>query len=140
MEQSNRGAGRYNGGIIGLVRILKEHDRALEYDLMTRTGRTLNEYLSMGASGKVALISFIQHLPPDSALNKSINPKDEFGAWYSTMKTNAILADMYDAFVAAHSKKGRQVKPYPRPVERRGLGRGAIPISEFWDWWHSKEE
>ena len=126
------------GGIISLVRIIKEHDRALEYDLMTRTGRTLEEYMDMGAAGKVALISFIQNLPQDSALNRSQNPKDEFGEWYSTVKTNAILADLFDAFVAANSKKGRQAKPYPRPRERRGIGKGAIPISEFWDWWYKE--
>lgn len=106
---------------------------------MTRTGRTLDEYLNMGAAGKVALISFIQHLPPDSALNQSMNPKDEYGAWLTTMKTNAILADLYDAFISAHTKKGRQIKPYPRPRDKRNLGKGAIPISEFWEWWHSKE-
>ena len=139
MEQINDRSGSDCGGIIGLVRILRKHDRALEYDLMTRTGRTINEYLRLGAAGKVALISFIRYLPPDSALYQDMNPKDEFGAWYSTMKTNAILADIYDVFVAANTRKGKQVKTYPRPVEKRGLGKDAIPISEFWDWWNKKE-
>ena len=46
---------------------------------MTRTGRTLEEYMDMGAAGKVALISFIENLPIDSALDHAINPKDEYG-------------------------------------------------------------
>ena len=107
---------------------------------MTRTGRTLSEYMSMGAAGKVALISFIQHLPPDSALNRAMNPKEEFGEWYTTFKTNAILADIFDAFVMANTRKGCKATTYPRPKEKQKVGKGAIPISEFWDWWNGKEK
>ena len=139
MVQRIREARRRRGGIIGLVRIIREHDRALEYDLMTRTGRTLGEYLNMGATGLVALISFVENLPIDSALGKSIYPKDEFGEWHRTLKTNAILADIYDVLVAANTKKGHRPKPYPRPQDNKNIiGSGAIPISEFWDWWNGE--
>lgn len=131
--------GCVRGGILDLVRLLRDHDRAIEYDLMTRTGRTLDEMMSMGAAGMVALVSFINHLPPDSALNRSINPKDDVGEWYTTMKTNVILADMFDAFVTSRTKKGRKPKAYPRPKNRRGIGKGAIPIKDFWNWWNKKE-
>ena len=67
---------------------------------MTRTGRTLTEYMDMGAAGMVALLSFINYLPPDSALYQSMNPDDENGPWFTTVKTNAILADLYDAYMA----------------------------------------
>ena len=130
-------AGSNRGGILILVRLLKYHDRALEYDLMTRTGRTLSEYMDMGAAGKVALISFVKYLPPDSALNRDMNPKDEYGVWYETVKTNAILADIFDLLAKVNSKKGR-AKPYPRPVKKQTVGKGAIPISEFWDWWNKE--
>lgn len=103
---------------------------------MTRTGRTLTEYMEMGAAGMAALISFVTHLPPDSALYQEMNQKDEFGAWMTTMKTNAILADIYDVFVAANTKKGRKVQEYPRPKKRRSIGKGAIPIKDFWSWWN----
>lgn len=106
---------------------------------MTRTGRTLGEYLDMGAAGVVALISFINYLPPDAALRQSLNPADEYAEWYSTKKTNAILADIFDLYVHAHSKKGATVKPYPRPVGKKSVGKGAIPISEFWSWWNKEE-
>jgi len=105
---------------------------------MTRTGRTLNEYLNMGAAGKVALISFIKFLPPDSALNRDMNPKDEFGIWYTTTQTNKLLADLFDVFVAAHTRKGRTPKEYPRPKHKKTVGKGAIPIKDFWNWWNSK--
>lgn len=88
----------------------------------------------------VALVSFIENLTHDSALAKSIDPKDEFSQWFTTAKTNAILADIYDAFAAVHAKRGRIPKPYPRPQSSHGtrtIGKGAIPISEFWDWWNN---
>lgn len=103
---------------------------------MTRTGRTLDEYMDMGAAGIAALISFTENLPIDSALYKAMNPKDEFVAWTETAKTNAILADIFDAYVSVHTKKGRQPTLYPRPKQNRAIGKGAIPVSEFWDWWY----
>ena len=129
-------SGSDRGGILSLVQIIDEHDRALEYDLMTRTGRTLTEYMHMGAAGKVALLSFINHLPPDSALRAVMEPEDEVGEWFTTKKTNMILADLFDVFVQSKTKKGRKAKEYPRPEQKKRIGRGAIPISEFWDWWN----
>ena len=105
---------------------------------MTRTGRTLTEYMDMGAAGMVALLSFINYLPPDSALYQSMNPDDEKGPWFTTVKTNAILADIYDIYVAAHTKKGAQPKTYPRPKQKQKIGKDPIPISEFWDWWNKE--
>lgn len=106
---------------------------------MTRTGRTLDEYMDMGATGVVALVSFIQNIPPDSALYAEINPKDERPAWMTTWKTNAILADLFDAFVASKTKKGKKPQRYPRPKgEERKLGKGAIPIKDFDKWWNEK--
>ena len=130
----------FTGGILSLVQLMGKHDRALNYDLMTRTGRTLDEYLQMGAGGTLALISFINYLPPDSMLRHEMEPKEEIGEWYTTMKTNAILADIFDAFVAANTKKGSRPKAYPRPKKKQTIGKGAIPVSQFWDWWHNQEK
>ena len=94
--------------------------------------------MNMGAAGMVALVSFLENLPVDSALTRSMDPKDEYGQWHQRVKTNAILADIYDVLVAVNTKKGRTPKPYPRPQEHRSIGRGAIPISEFWDWWNGE--
>lgn len=105
---------------------------------MTRTGRTLNEYMEMGAAGKVALLSFINYLPPDSALRSETEPDNEAREWLTTFKTNKILADIFDVFVAANTRKGSREAKYPRPKEKKRIGRGAIPISEFWNWWNSK--
>ena len=139
MVCSHKRTGCISGGILSLVQTIEDHDRALEYDLMTRTGRTLSEYMEMGAAGKVALLSFINYLPPDSELRKAMDPQNEFGEWHTTMKTNVILADLFDVFVKANTKKGRKAKTYPRPKKRRKIGSGAIPMSEFWDWWNGGE-
>lgn len=86
----------------------------------------------------VALLSFINYLSKDSALYRAMNPKDEHAEWHTIEKTNAILADIFDMYVAAHTKKGRQAKTYPRPKKRQAIGSGAIPVSKFWDWWNEE--
>ena len=127
---------RFRGGILSLVQTINEYDRALEYDLMTRTGRTLSEYIDMGAAGMVALLSFINYLPMDSRLRQAMDPQDDVGEWSTTKKTNIILADLFDVFVAANTRRGHKAKQYPRPKQKRKIGSGAVPISEFWDWWN----
>ena len=82
------------GGILSLVQIINEHDRALEYELMTRTGRTLTEYMEMGAAGMVALLSFINYLPKESVLYGILEPGDESREWYMPYKTNQMIADL----------------------------------------------
>ena len=131
---------RFRGGILSLVQTIDEYDRPLEYDLMTRTGRTLSEYIDMGAAGMVALLSFINYLPMDSQLRQAMDPQDEVGEWSTTKKTNMILADLFDVFVSANTQKGHKAKQYPRPKQKRKIGSGAIPISEFWDWWNGGDD
>jgi len=121
-----------------LAMVMSRHHRALEYDLMTMTGRTLGEYLTMGPDGAMALAAFIRYLPHGSALYREMHPRDEFWPWGTTMQTNAILADLYDAYVQAHTKKGRKAKPYPRPnAKKKNVGKGAIPVRDFMDWWNN---
>ena len=128
--------------------MIRDHGAALEYDLMVRTGRTLGEYWDMGPSGMAALVHFVGNLDADSALAREAGGMDA-AEWSCAFKTNAVLADIYDAlqwlhhsFASAHSKtKVKRPEPYPRPWAKKGetIGKGAIPISRFWDWWGSKE-
>ena len=139
MERGEFQDGSERIGLTALAMVIRNHAQALEFDLMTMTGRTLSEYMAMGAAGRAALVSFVRYLPPDSATYREMHPRDEVGAWYTTVKTNAILADIYDAFAMAHSKKGHRPKPYPRPSgKQKSIGKGAIPVSEFMDWWTQK--
>lgn len=145
-----RGNGGNRGGIISLVRTIQKHEAALDYDLMTKTGRSLGEYLDMGAAGMVALVHFVRHVDPDSALaNEAGNTN--VGAWPSRMQTNTMLADIFDAiqafehnYVRSKSKgKPKRPKPYPRPWAKgksKKFGKEPVPISKFADWWNSKRK
>ena len=44
-----------------LALIMRDNADALDLDLMTMTGRTLDEYADMGAAGTVALVHFVKH-------------------------------------------------------------------------------
>ena len=80
---------------------------------------------------------------------QEINP--ELAAWSGTIKTNAILADIYDVLVhinanlVAHAsgKPAKNPKLYPRPGQKeagseRHFGRGALPAKELREWFEKK--
>lgn len=67
----------------------------------------------------------MQHISPDSATARIIDP--DYAEWTSTIKTNAILADIYDVLAVinaqlaamASGKKPKQPKPYPRIEQKK---------------------
>ena len=114
-----------------------EHREAIEYDLLVRTGHELSDIgntLSWSAFD-----SFLKKLDMDihSALFRELNP--DIAIWADTAKTNAILADIFDIFVAVHTKKGTKPAEYPRPGNKQTIGKDPVPISKFWDWWDKGE-
>ena len=120
---------------------------------MCRTGRTLHEYMGMGAAGMVALAHFVRHIDTDSATWRAVNGRTGWAGWNDRYATNRILTDVYDAIVAmhynyvrAHSKKkgGKPPKPYPAPwarkdKESRHLGKDPVKARDFWGWWNKKK-
>ena len=119
--------------------MLVEHAEALDYDLMTRVGVRLRDVpRTIGWDGVLVVT---RHLPSDSALVRSMHP--EYDGW---SREQMMLADIYDAIrevqwqVAAVLAKSRprDPQPYPRPWDKRSMqyGSGAIPVSEFWDWYN----
>lgn len=126
--------------------IIRDHGSALDYDLMTMTRWTLADV--GGALPWGALRHFVMYLPRTSATSREIRPTTDEELWANGNVTAAILADIYDAIHQLNNNmcaKGtghhpRSVKPYRRPwmkqAERR-LGNGAIPVSEFEEWWDS---
>ncbi len=151
MERSQRTGskrGRTAPKIIAIAEFVNEHRDAIEYDLMTRTIYTLSDVgrsLSWGA-----LASFIKYLGEDSATAREINK--EVAGWESTLKTNTLLADIYDllqvvnANIVAHATNGKhkqRVKPYPRPgaedKDTRRIGHGALPVDDLREWIRSKQ-
>ena len=95
-----------------------------------------------------ALSSFIQNLDTGSALARDLNKST---GWETTLKTNAILADIYDLLQIINSnlcglggKKQKKFKPYPRPnakdTNTRKIGKGALPYNDLREWIKRKQE
>lgn len=135
------------GGIAGLARELDAHGGAIEYDLMTRVGMTLDDVparLSWRALGV-----FVRHLDVTSAYVREVEP--EASRWVAPESLRPMLADMYDLMasinynlVAANSRhRPRKPKPYPRPGRRDKetvIGRDPIPIRDFDEWWNGGDD
>lgn len=128
--------------MIRLGQFVDEHHEALNTDLITSAGVELKDVgrtLSWGA-----FYSFVKNLNCDSALWRSIHP--EMSDWGTTLRTNIILADIYDALMTINSNmvggfsrhKAKRTKPYPRPWrksnESRKFGKGALPKNELREW------
>lgn len=134
--------------MIGLARFVNEHAQALNYDLLTRTNYQIEDI--GGALSWGALYAFIKHLGGDSALARDLGKAT---GWETTLKTNEILADIFDMLQVIHAdivswasngKKKAHNKPYPRPgagVEnKRKIGKGALPLLEFREWINRRQK
>lgn len=117
--------GRRAGGIQWLVGLIDEHPDALTYDWRTRFGLPLASIFDgrMRWSESCALArSLIQD--PTSRIGAAVSD------WkYPISHESAVLADLYDLTVRAHTpaKSQGQVKPYPRPWKQVDGGRSAAP-------------
>ena len=121
----------------------------MEYDLLTQTGHEINDIgrtLSWDA-----LDSFLRFIGPESAFAKDHD--QEVAVWSTRMKTNFILADIYDMLAMINSnliayasrKPARPPKKYPRPGKKdeeheRRIGSGALPPDELRKWMEEKRE
>lgn len=128
--------------MISLARFTDEHGEALNYDLLTKTRYQIDDI--GGALTWSSLNSFIKNLGGDSALARDLGKAT---GWETTLKTNAILADIYDLLqvinanlvaFASQGKKKTNIKPYPRPGrdddKKRKIGRGAMPLNDLREW------
>jgi len=127
-----------------------EHSEAVNYDLLTQTGHELRD---VGASlSWEALAAFLHNETTDSALIKEVDP--EYHLWSTALKTNGILADIYDMLSQIESilvaigtgQKSKPIKPYPRPGtdeeegNTRRIGKGALPAVKLEEWFRKKRE
>lgn len=113
---------------------------------MTRVGYTLDDVPTRLSYR--ALNSFVMNLGIDSRLAAEIIP--EKAAWGTTVKTNMILADIFDMLAMINAnvitigsrKKAQRPKPYPRPKQKNDktqkYGHGALPVDELRSWIRSK--
>lgn len=138
-----------NGGIIGLAKFIQEHRKAIQSDLLRQTGYELED---VGRSlSWDALNAFLKFPGPDSALLREINP--ETADWAGQMKTNAILADIWDLLSVINAnlvalgsgKPSKKPKQYPRPNKKehddeQRIGSGALPADQLRKWIAEKRE
>lgn len=110
---------------------IEEHHKAFECDLL-RTGHELKD---VGRSlSWSALLSFVENLGADSYTARDLEP--ELYEWTTTLKTNKILADIYDMLAMINSniiavgshKKARKPKLYPR-LKKPGEHYGKRPVA-----------
>lgn len=86
------------------------------------------------------LLNFSRHLPATSATHRALNK--DVAEWSATLKTNMILADIFDAvrlFNFTFSKGNEEPKPYKRPFSNNGakrIGSSPIPIKDFKQWYY----
>ena len=114
---------------------------------MTRTNYTLNDV--GGVLTWDSLLSFVSNLGTDSALARDLGKQT---GWETALKTNAILADIYDVLQVINAnlvsymsggKKKLRIKPYPRPggdKDTKRIGKGALPITELREWIKEKQD
>lgn len=148
-----RGKSNQHGGIIALAQVIGEHESALNYDLMTRAGRSIREV--PGTFDWADIRDFITHLDAGSALVAELEP--DAAGWQGTEKVPMLLAHIADTLAAlsygytlTHMKKGAQKPQPPQPIPRPGVeaprqrtqtwGSDGLPISEFLDWWDRTDE
>lgn len=132
------------GGIVSLAKAVMQYREAIDYDLLTKTGYELKD-VGRTLSWR-ALDHFLRRAEPDSALMQELNP--DLAEWSSRLKTNIILADIYDILAVLNAnvvargsgKPARRPKPYPRPGRKddpettRHIGSGALPPDELRAW------
>ena len=137
MEEGKRGSRRSRiGGILSLAKFVIEHRKAVEYDLLTRTGYQIEDI--GGALSWSALSSFVSFLGTDSALARDMGRST---GWEETLKTNAMLADLYDLIQVLNAnicRSRKKIKPYPRPgkeaEDTKRIGKQAMPHAELRNW------
>lgn len=85
---------------------------------------------------------------------QAINPEaKEIAFWDSSLKTNLILADIYDLLAVINSNlvavgsrsRSKKTKPYPRPkqleknnTDVKHIGDGALPPDELRKWFEER--
>ena len=99
-----------DGGVYGLLGLIRTHRGAVEYDLRHRFHLGLRDIGRTVSIFEVARLVQIIRQDPSSMIAASVDGWD-----YPMSRVEAILADLYDLSYAKTGAKGR--KPYPRPFK-----------------------
>lgn len=135
------------GGIVSLAKAVTQYRGAINYDLLRQTGHEIRD-IGTTISWQ-ALNDFISHSGPDSAIMRELNP--DLAEWSNTLKTNTILADIWDQLAQINAnlvamatrKPARKPKQYPRPGKKdqddtKHYGSGALPKNDLREWMEKK--
>lgn len=122
------------GGILGLRRLLAEHQEAIEYDLIGLGLRL--DWLGTEALSWRDLLVITHKSPQGSALYAGVHgERSEWGL------SEFLLAHMIDLLAEANwqrtGRPGGHPKPFPRPgLEPEGTTYGSdpIPLDEMAEW------
>ena len=111
-----------------------------------KTGHSLEDIgrtLSWSALG-----AFLHSIEIDSELAREMDP--DLSRWSGSLKTNAILADIYDILAMINAnicamgsgKRATKPKPYPRPSDKdtKKIGKNAMPAEQLRAWFDQKRE
>jgi len=114
--------------------------------LLVKTGHDLEDIgrtLSWSALG-----AFLRRPDVTSETCKDIEP--EYASWAGTLKTNAILADIFDLLAMINAnlcamgsgKKAKKPKAYKRPGDndKKKIGKNALPAAELREWFENKRK
>ena len=95
-----------------------------------------------------ALGAFLHKLDITSETARELDP--ELANWSSPVRTNAILADIYDllAMINANlcalgsNRRAKKPEPYPRPGDKKKqqIGKNALPPDQLRAWFDKKRE
>lgn len=90
----------------------------------------------------------MHRLDIDSETAKELDP--DLSAWAGTIKTNAILADIYDMLAMINAnlcalgsgKRAKKPESYKRPGDERKqhIGKSALPPDELREWFRKKRK
>lgn len=95
-----------------------------------------------------ALNSFLRHLDVNTETARELEP--DLAAWGDTLKTNAILADIFDMLAMINANlcalgsgnKAKKPKAYTRPgdKDKKRIGKKALPPDELRAWFEKKRK
>ena len=101
-----------DGGVFGLLGLIRRDRGAVEYDLRHRFGLGLRDVGSTITIFELARLVVIIRNDPSSMIAAAVE-----GWAYPMARAVAVLADLYDLTHAAAGAK--KPKPYPRPWETK---------------------
>ena len=136
MDAARVGTG---GGILGLCRLIREHEDAARFDLL-KVGRSLDD-LFAGRLGWPDLRAVVRNAEAGSLLRIAV-----FGDEGRYSRTDYLLVALLNTLRSMSWQIGGDEKaPKPKPIRLPGMedentqafGSDPIPIAEFNDWWDS---